>query len=300
MFLSDVIIQLTHIPPKEVTPIKILKGAMLGILSGAVSPIPGVSSGTLFVFFNIYEEFFQEASFENLKKNIPLLISFVIGTAIGIVGVSHIILHLLTNHAILMYFSFIGLILGCIPMIYKKATVQKVKHGNVTIFIVALSFMIFLTFTSGSDYANQSLEQLGGLTPLIGIWVFVASFISSTAMLIPGVGGSVMMLAFGTYTIYIEAISSLDPIVLPILLISMVLGILVSIKVIKGLLVTHPQTLYGAILGFMIGSVFLVFPGFSFNLEGFFAIVAMSTCGVFSYYLTKKEPPKSADNSQIS
>ena len=282
------------------TPIKILKGVILGILSGAVSPIPGVSSGTLFVFFNIYEEFFQEASFKNLKKNIPLLIAFVIGCAIGIVGVSHIILHLLTNHAMLMYFAFIGLILGCIPMIHKKATVQKVKGVNVAIFIIAISFMIFLTFTSGGEYANQSLEQLGGITPLIIVWVFVASFVSSTAMLIPGVGGSVMMLAFGIYTIYIEAISSLDPIMLPVLLISMVFGILVSIKIIKGLLVSHPQTLYGAILGFMIGSVFLVFPGFYWGLNGFFAIIAMIACGVFSYYLTKKQPPKSADESQLS
>jgi len=127
---------------------------------------------------------------------------------------------------------------------------------------------------------------------------FVASFVSSTAMLIPGVGGSVMMLAFGIYTIYIEAISSLDPIVLPVLLISMVLGILVSIKVIKGLLVSHPQTLYGAILGFMIGSVFLVFPGFYMGLEGFLAVVSLVVCGVFSYFLTKKEAPPPVNKSQ--
>ena len=188
----------------------------------------------------------------------------------------------------LMYFSFIGLILGCVPMIHKKATAQKLKRINVAIFIIALSFMIFLTFTSGSEHANQSLEELGGITPLIVVWVFIASFVSSTAMLIPGVGGSVMMLAFGIYTIYIEAISSLDPIMLPILLISMVLGILVSIKIIKELLVSHPQTLYGAILGFMIGSVFLVFPGFYWGLEGFIAIISMVVCGAFSYYLGKK------------
>lgn len=258
------------------------------MLYGAASPIPGISGGTLFVFFNIYEDFFHSASFANVKKNVPLLIAFLLGSAVGLLGISQVIMHLLTYYEQIMYFSFIGLILGCIPMIYKKTTVDKIKRTNVAIFIIALSFMIFLALMGGEVYTNVSLEQLGGVTPAIVTWVFIASFISAIAMLIPGVGGSIMMLAFGIYTIYIEALSTLDPLMISVLLISMALGILAGIKIIKNMLVSRPQTLYGAILGFIIGSIFIVFPGFSMDLEGLLSIIFMVACTILAYRLTKK------------
>lgn len=270
--------------------IKCLKGAAFGILCGASSPIPGISGGTLFVFFNIYEEFFRSANFANLKKNLPLFFSFLIGCTAGLVGISHIIMHLLIYFEKFIYFSFIGLILGCIPMIYRKATVTKIKRSNIIVFIAALSFMLLLAFTGGELNANATIEQLGGITPLLITWVFFTSFISSIAILIPGVGGSIMMLAFGIYTIYIEAIATLNPIILPVFVISMALGIIFGIKITQKLLVSRPQTLYGAILGFIIGSIFIVFPGFMLNIEGLLSLACMVVFAVIAYKFSGKKP----------
>ena len=269
--------------------IKCLKGAALGLLYGAVSPIPGISGGTLFVFFNIFEDFFNSANWANLKKNLPMLISFLFGCLGGLLGVSIVIMHLITYYEQIMYFSFIGLILGCIPMIYKKATLTKVKRSSAAIFIIAFSFMLFLAFTGGELYTNTSLEDLERITVTLVVWVFIASFISSIAILIPGVGGSIMMLAFGIYTIYIESIATLNPIMLPVLIISMALGIVAGIKIIQKMLASCPQALYGALLGFIIGSIFIIYPGFYFNAEGLFSIVCLILFATLTYKLSRKK-----------
>ena len=258
------------------------------MIYGAASPIPGISGGTLFIFFNIYEDFFYSASLSNVKKNLPVLVSFFLGCAGGLFGISHVIMFLLENHGQVMYFCFIGLILGCVPVIFVKAKADKFRLINAAVFIPALAFMLLLAFSGGELHTNSSLEQLGGITPAVLAWVFFASFMSSMAILIPGVGGSVMMLAFGIYTIYIEAMSTLDPVILPILVISMIFGIWAGIKIIKKMLVSCPQTLYCAILGFIIGSVFIIYPGFSADLTGVMSIILAFLFAVFAYRLSKR------------
>jgi len=265
-----------------------LKGFTFGLLYGAASPVPGISGGTLFVFLNIYEDVFISASWANIKKNLSLVISFLIGCGVGLLGISHVIMYLLGNYERIMYFSFIGLILGCIPNIYKKATVVKIKAINGLIFAVALAFMLLLTFSGGELSTNSSLEQLGSLTPNLLLWIFIASIISSMAMLIPGVGGSIMMLALGIYTIFIEAVSTFNLVLLSVLTVAMILGTLLGVIAIKKLLNSYPQTLYCAILGFIIGSIFIIYPGFSANLEGLISLIFVALFAVFAFWLSKK------------
>jgi len=46
--------------------------------------------------------------------------------------------------------------------------------------------------------------------------------------------------------------------------------------------------LYCAILGFTLGSVFVVFPGFSASLEGVLAIFSGTTFTLFAYFISNK------------
>ena len=222
------------------------------------------------------------------KKNRASIISFLFGWAFGLFGVSHIMVFLFDNHGQIIAFSFIGLISGCLPMIYKKATTDKVRLRNVTIFFFAFVFMLFLAFYGGDLNTNSSIEQLGGITPFLLGWVFVSSFIASMAMLIPGIGGSLMMFVFGIYTIYIEAISTLNPVLLTVFVVSMILGVLAGIALTKKMLASYSQSLYFAILGFIIGSLFIIYPGFSVDIAGALSVVFAVLCAVLAYWLSKK------------
>ena len=267
---------------------KIIKFFIFGLIFGFSSPIPGVSAGAMAILLNIYDGFFNSLNVTAAKKNILIIISFLSGWGIGLLSIANIMVFLFENHGQIVSFIFIGLILGCVPMIYKKASSKKVKIKNIIICILALVFMFLLTFYSGSLTSNNTIEQLGGITPAGLSWLFVASFLSSMAMFIPGVGGSLMMIVFGIYAIYMEAVSTLNILILTILILGMTFGVFSGIFLIKKMIEKFSQTLYSAILGFVLGSLFILYPGFSFDLTGTVSIVAVCLCFAFAYWLSKK------------
>lgn len=91
--------------------------------------------------------------------------------------------------------------------------------------------------------------------------------IAISAMVLPGISGSTLLLIFGLYTAIISAIKevlSLNFSYLPVLLVfgvGVIVGILSTIKLIRHFLETaRPQMIY-LILGLMIGSLYAVIMG---------------------------------------
>ncbi|MDR0462685.1 MAG: DUF368 domain-containing protein [Pseudomonadales bacterium] len=267
---------------------KLIKCFAYGLIFGFGSPIPGVSAGTVAILLNVYDSFFKSISIAYAKKNILPIISFLLGWTVGLLSISNTMMFLFDHHGQIISFAFMGLILGCVPLIYKKSSVKKIKIRHIAIFIIAFALMVFLAFHGGDLMTNNTLEQLGGTTPALLAWIFIASTISSMAILIPGVGGSLIMIVFGIYTIYIETLASLNLTVLAVFAASMVLGVLLGIIVIKKMLATCPQLLYCAILGFVVGSLLIIYPGFSIDITGLLSIVLACLGFVFAYCLSKK------------
>lgn len=266
---------------------KFVKPFIYGAIIGFGSPVPGVSAGTVAILLNVYDYFFENISVSWVKKNIGGVISFAIGCAVGLLGIANIMVFLFDNHPMITGFVFMGLILGCVPLIFKKATTDKVKPVSVIVGVVALGLMILLAFF-GDDTANRTIAELGCITPATLAWIFGMCVISSASMLIPGVGGSLMMIALGIYQIYIEALATFNFLILGVLLVGMVLGILAGIYITKKVLEKFSQALYFAILGFVLGSVLVIFPGFCLNLTGGISIFAAGGAFCFAYWLSKK------------
>ena len=270
---------------------KSLKMTILGIAYGVTSPVPGFDGGTFFILFNVYEGFIHGAKITNIKKNFPVFLPFLLGALGGLLGISNLMAYLLEHHEMIMYFSFAGLILGCTPLIYKKSALNLRTHQitlkNTIIFVVSLILMLILAFrgTAPEEYDYIYLLCESG-PPLI--WIFFASIISSIGMLIPGVGGAILMLVLGTYNAYIEALANLNIIVLLTFVAGMACGLLLGIRAVRKTLTTYPGELYCAILGFTLGSVFVVFPGFSASLEGVLAIFSGTTFTLFAYFISNK------------
>jgi len=267
---------------------KILMNFIYGSIFGFASPVPGISAGTMAILLNVYDKFFNSFNRAFLLKNTPSVISFLLGWAIGLFGISSIMMFLFDNHGQIISFAFIGLILGCLPLIYKKATEGKLEIRNFIVFLIAFGAMAFLAFFGGDLATNSSIEQLG-TTPLTLTWLFIASFVSSMAMLIPGVGGSLMMIAFGIYTIYLESVSTFNIPILIIFGVSMVFGVLAGIVITRKLLKSFAKLLYSAICGFIVGSLLIIFPGISMDIEGIISVIVMCFCFGVAYWLSKKE-----------
>ena len=105
--------------------VNVLRGAIIGI----ANIIPGVSGGTMAVVMNIYDQLIGSISkfFRNFKKNLLFLIPILIGAGAGIFLFSLLLGSLLEKYPMPVNFFFLGLILGSIPMLYKRATAEGFK-----------------------------------------------------------------------------------------------------------------------------------------------------------------------------
>jgi putative membrane protein len=264
-------------------------GFVYGILFGLASPIPGISAGSMAVLLNVYEKFLTAVSPDTIKKNKLYTFVFLIGWALGLYAASNVLAYLFKNHRQVIHFSFMGLIIGCLPQIYGKAAQSTIKprHGGVFIFAF-LCMTVFAAIESGYMDTAPVMAQTNSLSPLGMAWVFAASLISSAVMMLPGVGGSLMMLVLGIYEVYIEATSELVPVLLALFGVSMAIGVWAGILLTKRIFIKHGQILYFAILGFIAGSLFVVYPGWSPDAAGAVSLVCMAACAGLAWRLGEK------------
>src|SRR5699024_5161619 len=80
-------------------------------------------------------------------------------------------------------------------------------------------------------------------------------------MLLPGVSGSFILLVIGVYPTAIEALSSFNIPVIVVIGAGVMTGFIVSSKGIRHLLMTYPHMMYTIIIGLILGSVVVIYPG---------------------------------------
>lgn len=249
---------------------------IFGVIIGVANIIPGVSGGTMAVVLNIYDKLIDSVSNfrKDFKKSIMFLLPIGIGAVLGIVAFSKLIEFLLTNYPLATNFFFIGLILGSIPMIFKRATEDRFRLSSLVPFLLFLIGMLVLSSFSDGAMSGEVVSQLSA-----GIFIklLVCSAIAAAAMILPGVSGSMVMVILGTYNTVLTAISSMNILMLVPVGIGVLIGIVGGAKVIDLCLKKFPQATFFAILGLILGSIYplIANAGFSFSAEGIVAIVLM-------------------------
>ncbi len=243
-----------------------------GILMGVANIIPGVSGGTLAVSMNIFDKLIEAINslFKDLKGSVMFLLPIFLGMGFGIIAFSSIIEFGLTNYAFTTSMLFAGLIVGSIPLIYGKA----VEKGSSFIdYILGLIVFLGLCFMATKEgVSDTNVEYTVNL--MFFIKFFFIGVIAASAMIIPGISGSFILMLLGAYTIIITSVSNLveylkDITNFDILLQSLyvlvptglgiVVGVLLVSKVIGFLLEKSQTKLYFIVLGLIFGSIFAMF-----------------------------------------
>lgn len=237
------------------------KNVFRGMLMGVTDLIPGVSGGTVAFLLGIYDRLLESISgffSRNWKKHIGFLLPLAIGICIALLLFSSLINYLLDEHFKETQFFFLGLIIGVVPFLMKQGNVRENfrKHHFVwmIIFAALLASLAFVKPAENSD-------PITTLTITIAIGLFLSGWLASMAMLLPGISGSFVLLVLGVYRTATNALASLN---LPIILVigaGVIVGFIVSSKGIRYILHRYPMMTYAAIIGLIIGSVAVIFPG---------------------------------------
>lgn len=262
--------------------INILKGFAMG----TSDLVPGVSGGTIALLLGIYNQFIASISGIFSRRFWPsftFLIPIIIGMLLAMGSLSNLFNYLLSQHHIPTMFFFGGLIIGIVPYLLKFSNYKTsftTKHYMMVIAGIAILIVITL-MNNGDKHAGETLTLSTGLI----IKYFIAGMCASSAMLLPGISGSFMLLVFGVYGTVMLAISEfvkLNFAGLPILLavgFGVLAGFIISSKIIQYFLTHHKLMTFALIIGFVVGSLFAVFPGLPTNIVMWFVSLVVFIIG---------------------
>ena len=235
---------------------KYFNGFFKGILIGTGAILPGISSGVLCVIFGIYETLLNCVLnfFKNIKENFKFLFPIGIGPVVGIILFGNILKYLFFAYPVQIKFIFIGLILGSVPALIKESTKKvKFKPYYLIFTLISLLFGIFLVML------ENKLPQFTSHTHGFLFLVF-SGFLMAAGVIIPGVSSTLILMLLGIYEAYLDAVSCVYlPFLLP-LCIGLFIGSLFFMKLTKFLLDQFYLQTFFTIVGFTLGSIFVLYP----------------------------------------
>mgnify|MGYP000407658070 FL=1 len=244
-----------------------------GFCMALADSVPGVSGGTIAFILGFYDQFINSLNnlvFGNKKEKkeaLFFLIKLGTGWVIGMVLAILVLTSLFANHIYEVSSVFIGFIIFSLPLIISEEKgVLKGKYKNLLFLILGIVIVSLITYFNPMN-GSENVVDITNLSFGLILYVFVAAMIAISAMVLPGISGSTLLLIFGLYipiTTAIKEFLHLNFGYFPILVV-FGLGVLTGIAVvIKGIKVAlskyRSQTVY-LILGLMLGSLYAIVMG---------------------------------------
>ena len=252
-----------------------LREGMNGFCMALADSVPGVSGGTVAFILGFYDRFigsindFVFGNMEKKKTSFSYLVKLGIGWMTGMVLAVLLLSSLFESYIYTVSSLFMGFIAGSIPLIIRE---EKESFGGSRNILKGIGFCIAgILVVAGIAWLNGKTGvasmDLGQFHIGTGIRLFFIGMIAISAMFLPGISGSSLLLIFGAYIPVITAVRGLlgmDFSYLP-LLIFFGLGVLTgAVTVVKGIQFClekfRTQSVY-AILGMMIGSFYAIMQG---------------------------------------
>lgn len=252
----------------------ILLDIIRGMFMAFADSVPGVSGGTIAFIMGFYNQFIDSlnaltsrTSKKNKKDALIFLSKLGIGWVVGFILSVLFISSIFESHIYEISSLFIGFIVFSIPLIYKEE--KETIRGHLSHLIYAFMGLIVVVLVT---YFNPTAGQSEGIAFSnfsigMGLYVFIAGLIAISAMVLPGISGSTLLLIFGLYAPIISSIKEVltfnfSP--LPMLFcfgIGVIIGILSIVKLLSKLLKIRRSELIYLIFGLMLGSLYAVVMG---------------------------------------
>ncbi len=234
--------------------------------------VPGVSGGTVAFIMGFYDRFIgsidalTSGGRKEKKQAFAYLVKLGCGWIIGM-GLAVLLLSaLFESHIYIVSSLFLGFIAGAIPLIIReeKDSLKQSRTG-------LLCFLIGALLVAGITWANgqtgTAALDLAHFSIGTSVRLFLIGMIAISAMFLPGISGSTLLLIFGAYIPVINAVKSVLALefgYIPCLIFfgcGILTGAVTVVKIIRISLEQYrSQTVY-FILGMMIGSFYAIVMG---------------------------------------
>ncbi|MDV2582757.1 DUF368 domain-containing protein [Alkalibacillus haloalkaliphilus] len=231
-----------------------------GVAVGMTEAVPGVSGSTVAMILAIYEKLIYNLSLlstKHRKEALPFLVPFGVGMVVGF-ALSIVTIHLLLTHfrAPTLIF-FVGIIVGFLPVLWQEGVKQAKRDYRLIDYIVMILFITVVVVASLFSDFNQI--ELTALAANDVIFLMVAGFVASTALVLPGISGALMLTILGIYELATASLVQMHWPVIFSIGIGIIAGVLFMSRLIQYLLNHYTQSTYAAMVGLVAGSIFAIF-----------------------------------------
>jgi putative membrane protein len=235
-----------------------------GVGMGAADAVPGVSGGTIAFVTGIYEQLiytirqFGPSAWRAWRLggvkglythlNLAFLLPLLAGVAASLVSVAHLALWLMDAHPLLLDGFFFGLVAASALVVHNAMSSWKLWY--------LLPLVVGLLLAKALPGLMPTVLLLGNEN----LVVMVAGAIAISAMLLPGVSGSFLLLTMGLYGTIMQAIRGFDLAVIGLFGIGCLIGLALFSRLLAWLFKRQHDATMQLLLGFIVGSLPVLWP----------------------------------------
>lgn len=232
---------------------------------GASDVVPGVSGGTVALILGIYSELIKTIStgskalvrlckgdikgFVTFFKavNWLFLIPLLVGIFSAVIILAGLIETLLHDHPESMAGLFFGLVIGSIVVARSLLQTPTGAHGAIVLVIGVITFFV-LGFQSGP------IAEPGAIA------LIVSGALAVSALILPGISGSFILLIIGMYSAVLNAVDERIFSQIALVGIGAIVGLALFSQLLNHLLDTYGDTVMAVLIGLMFGSLRVLWP----------------------------------------
>lgn len=220
---------------------KALRNFIKGMIAGVGGIAPGLSGSVLMVLLGVYERTIHALGtlLKDFKKNMYFLIPLLLGMVCGVLLFSKVVDYLLHHFQFQIRYTFLGLVIGTIPLFYKQ--VGKQGFHNKYYWVMLCSIVAgFLLFGLNDHLFAPVRDPNFFQSLLMGVTVAASS-------IVPGIDSAVILSTLGFYEMYVGALADFDLTILLPAALGLLMGA-IAISALMNMLLKKAYTITFSIL----------------------------------------------------
>lgn len=234
---------------------------MSGLFMGIADSMPGISGSSITYIMGTYSRIIESISNlskrKKTKESFFFLLKIGLGWIFGFATSIIIISKSIESNIYVLSSLFLGLVIASIVYIFREEGIKNKK----SLAYMGLGIVIIVVLNELSNNLNFSLNSIN---LFMYIYIFIGGMLSISAMLLPGISGSSVLLILGLYfpiLNYLHEISVGNYEYIPIILIfilGIVIGIFTVARIISYAFAKKEKETWAVIKGLLIGSLIAI------------------------------------------
>ncbi len=250
---------------------------------------PGLSGGVIAAAWGLYEPAVHAIvnAPKELRKSAVFLLPLAAGAGLGVVLFSGVMREVISFASYRVLYVFFGLVTGSLPFLAKEACAGGFRLKHLCAGLIAFGAVV-------------AFDRIGGMSPErlpsgafdVPNLLFYGAVLA-VGTIVPGVSSSLILMYLGAYEGLLEAVTRVDLRILIPFGLGFVLAAAPLVKLVDVLFTRHRGPSYNAVIGFLLASMVIVFPGLrgGWDLAGdVFGFAAGAAASIGAVKLYGKKP----------